>query len=167
MLVFANTAAVVGIAALMFPIIKPHNEPVAFCYLGSRIVEGVLLAMGILFTFMLLALGEDYSGSGSTETGYFQRMAKLMMSGQQMAFQLAMLSLGIGSVLLCYSFYRTRMIPRLFSLLGIVGYLALIASSCLTLLEYEPGWVLFVPGAIFELLFPVWLLIKGFRTQHE
>ncbi len=41
-----NCAAVVGIAVLLFPILKKHNEALALGYVGSRIIESVILIVG-------------------------------------------------------------------------------------------------------------------------
>src|SRR6187399_2904460 len=43
-LMLLNSAFVIGIGVLMFPILRPHNEAIAAGYLGTRIFEGVGLA---------------------------------------------------------------------------------------------------------------------------
>src|SRR3954453_10893877 len=47
-LMLLNSAFVVGIGVLMFPILRPHNKAIAAGYLGTRIFEGVGLAVGVL-----------------------------------------------------------------------------------------------------------------------
>src|SRR4051794_38541145 len=43
-----NSAFVIGIGVLMFPILRPHNKAIAEGYLGTRIFEGVVLAIGVV-----------------------------------------------------------------------------------------------------------------------
>ena len=40
LLLLIDSAAVVGIAVMMFPILKKHNESLALGYVGARIFEG-------------------------------------------------------------------------------------------------------------------------------
>ena len=161
-----NSAAVIGIAALLFPILKVYDEGIAAIYLGSRIVESILLLAGTAVTFVLLSGNESpVDGAAGLENGVWPAaLGMLAVNGREISFQLAMLSLASGSILFCWLLYRQQLIPRLLALLGLAGYAALLASSCLSLSGYEAGSVLFIPGAIFEIVFPVWLLVKGSRS---
>src|SRR5689334_15440734 len=47
-LMLLNSAFVIGIGVLLLPILRPHNEAIAVGYLGTRIFEGVGLAIGVL-----------------------------------------------------------------------------------------------------------------------
>ena len=52
-LMLLNSAFVIGIGVLMFPILRPHNKPIAAGYLGTRIFEGVVLAIGVVSLIVL------------------------------------------------------------------------------------------------------------------
>src|SRR6478735_5191076 len=59
-LMLLNSAIVIGIGVLMFPILRAHNKAIAAGYLGTRIFEGVVLAIGIgslFFCALLLRTG--------------------------------------------------------------------------------------------------------------
>src|ERR1700710_2749800 len=47
-LMLLNSAFVIGIGVLMFPILRAHNHAIAAGYLGTRIFEGVGLAIGVV-----------------------------------------------------------------------------------------------------------------------
>ncbi|MGG4555036.1 DUF4386 domain-containing protein [Paenibacillus sp. FSL W8-0186] len=161
-----NSAAVVGISVLLFPLLKHHSEFTALGYFSSRIIESVLLVLGTISPLVLITLSEAYIAGGGISHASHTELGNLIIKGQEMTFELAMLMLGIGSVMFCCLLYRKKLIPKSLSLLGIAGYIALMASSCLTIIGFEPGFVLFIPGGIFEIIFPVWLIIKGFyRTE--
>ncbi|WP_169085126.1 DUF4386 domain-containing protein [Paenibacillus sp. PL91] len=160
-----NSAAVVGIAILMFPILKPYNESIALGYFGSRIIEAALLIVSIISPLILLALSDQYIAEGAVGDSSFLTIGNLAVRGQEMAFELAMLVLSLGSVMFCSLLYQTKLVPRALSLLGIIGYIALLASSCLSIIGLDPGFILFIPGAIFEIIFPIWLIAKGFMTK--
>jgi uncharacterized protein DUF4386 len=137
---FVNSAAVVGIGVLLFPILRRYSEGMALGYAGSRIIESVLLVVGALSALLLLTL-----------------------RWYDLAFQMAMIALGAGSLLLCYILYKVKLVPRAISILGFVGYIALFAYGWLEIFGLNIGLVLFIPGAIFEIVFPLWLIIKGFN----
>ena len=154
-----NVMAVMGISVLLYGTVKKHSEAIAIGYLGSRIVEAVLLAVGIVATLALLA-------AGSPDDASFRAARVVAVAVRETSFQLAMVSLGAGSLAFCYVLYRARLIPRVLSGLGLLGYVALLASSFLSLAGYEPGAYLFIPGGIFEAVFPLWLIFKGFPKER-
>jgi hypothetical protein len=41
----------------------------------------------------------------------------------------------------------------------------ILALSRIGDVSHGPGMLALVPGGLFELLMPLWLLVKGFRTQ--
>src|SRR5215218_3593433 len=133
---FINSAAVVGIGVLLFPILRRYSEGMALGYAGSRIIESVFLLVGALSALLLLTL-----------------------RWYDLAFQMAMISLGAGSLLLCYILYEVKLVPRAISVLGFVGYIAIFAYGWLEIFGLNLGLVLFIPGAIFEIVFPLWLII--------
>lgn len=160
-----NALDVIGIAIYLFPILKQHSESISLCYLSSRIIESVLLIGSTLGLFILLSLSEQYiAGVEGRRDDYFQTIGQLAMSGQKVAFELAMLFLSIGSILFCYLLYRARLVPQTLSLLGMVGYIALLVSSGLGITGSDRGFVLYIPGGLFELILPLWLIFKGFSA---
>jgi hypothetical protein len=72
-----------------------------------------------------------------------------------------MIILGLGSLPFCYLLYQSRAIPRWLSVVGFIGYAALLAWGALEVSGYSVGYTLFIPGALFEILFPLWIIVKG------
>lgn len=160
-----NAMAVVGIAMLLYPILKRHNEGFALGYFGSRMIESVLLLLSAIGPFVLIALSHDYNSIGAAQAPAMEWLGKMVLELRAVLFQTAMLVLSLGSLLLCHVLYRARLIPRLLSVTGFIGYTALLANSCLAMLGHETGSLLYIPGAVFEIAFPVWLLVKGFHVR--
>ncbi|WP_054023883.1 DUF4386 domain-containing protein [Bacillus sp. FJAT-28004] len=158
-----NSAAVVSIAMLMFPILKKQNEAIALGYFGSRIMESVLLIVSIIGLQLLVILSQEYIASGAVDSEYFQTIGTLVVKGQHAAFDMGMLALSLGSLMFCYLMYRSKLIPRIISVIGLIGYAALFASGCLGIFGLDVGMILYIPGAIFEIIFPIWLIVKGFN----
>src|SRR3954468_8983896 len=56
-LMLLNSAFVIGIGVLMFPILRSHTTATAGGYHGTRIFEGVGLAIGVMTLFVVTGSG--------------------------------------------------------------------------------------------------------------
>ncbi len=160
MLMLVNCLAVIAIGVLMFPIIKRHNEVVALGYAVTRAIEGTLLAVGVVGLLSLIPLSKEWSGGSGLEA-----LGAMAVGFNGWAFQVAMLILGVGSLFFCGLLYQTGLIPRPLALLGLLGYTALMVGAALELLGFNIGLLHFIPGGLFELLLPLWLLVYGFGSS--
>jgi len=159
---------VVGIAILFYPILEKHNRIIAITYVCSRVMECLFLIIGVIVYFLLLNLSQEFIKAGSPDSSYFQTLANVAVEVRYSGYHVAMIILSIASIMLCYLLYKTRLIPRIISMVGIIGYALVFVSAPLDLLGMidttGTGGVLYVPGALFELLLlPIWLFIKGFN----
>ena len=166
LLEFVDAAAVVGIGILMFPILRNHNEAVALGYTGTRIIEFLLIIVSGIGLLLLIPLSQEYIQAGAPDASYFQTLGTLLVAESDMAFQIAMIALGLGSIPFCYLLYKTKLIPRLLSGLGLIGYLALLTGGLLVIFGSNLAMVLYIPGGLFELIFPIWLFVKGFNSSE-
>jgi hypothetical protein len=162
-----NAIAVVGIAMLLQPTLKKYHEAFAFGYFASRIMESALLIISLTGPLILLALSKQFIFNGASGSGdsYLQALGSLTVETHYLLFDMAMLVLSLGSLLFCYILYRSRLVPRWLSITGFIGYTGLLASSSLSIAGLDAGEILYIPGAIFELALPVWLIVKGFNRQ--
>ena len=151
-----NSLAVILIGVLMYPLLKKRAEAVAIGYMAFRLFEWVLLAIGAIaaLSVMRIGLGDD---------GLFTALRAIDM----LSFDVAMLFLGFGSLLLCINLFAWRIVPRIISWIGILGYIGLMTWSILSLHGISANMALFAPGAIFEIVFPLWLIFKGFSDSRE
>src|ERR1700730_13523979 len=74
----------------------------------------------------------------------------------------------VGGLMLGYMLLRTRLVPRGMSVLGLVGYAALLLAAVLDMLGVIDtvggiGLVGLVPGGVFDFVLPIWLIARGFN----
>jgi hypothetical protein len=163
---FINDFTVVGIGLLLFTILKQQRESIAISVLSTRIMEGVLLAIGHISFLTLITISKESIAAGGA-TPVYTTLGLLAQKWSAWTFEVAMLALGIGGVLLSYFLFYSRSAPRWLAVLGIVGYILLFGRSALVLLGYPQGMELFMVGALFEFLFPLWLIFKGFHFNKN
>lgn len=162
---FINNMAVIGIGLMFLPILRRYHPNAAFGYLITRIVEATLLFVSAICILAIIPLSKQYLQTTGDLT-HFETFGLLLKHMKYKGFQIAMVALGFGSFFLCYVLYKTKLVPRFFSILGFIGYTALVAKVFAELLGYSVGGsILYIPGALFEFLMPLWLLIKGFNIS--
>jgi hypothetical protein len=160
--------AVVGDAAhgvLMFPVLRPHNERIAVGYLGFRIVDAVFIAVMALLILVQIPLGSEYLTAGSSDTSYLQALSTVFMQAQLYAYHFGMIALGVASLMLCYTLYRAKLVPRLVAVWGLVGYATILCGSVLEVLGFDLLLIHAIPGGLWELFIGVWLIVKGFNPS--
>jgi hypothetical protein len=144
-LMLLNSAFVIGIGVLMFPILRAHNKGVATGYLGARIFEGVVLAIGVV---ILIVVTGDAAIDANT-----------------VAYNVAEAGLGVGSLFFCALLFRTGLVPRFLAGWGFVGYACFVGGTLLVLFGVAgAGLVGAIPGGLFEVTFGIWLITRGFAS---
>jgi hypothetical protein len=164
-LMLLNSLVVVGMAVLFFPILENHGKRTALAYLASRIVEAVLLAVGVLCLLMILPLAQHAVDAGEASAAWAKALGSLAIQSNTMAYQIAEMSLGLGGVFLCSLLFRTRLIPRFLAGWGVIGYALLLAGAIAEILGIHIGLMLSIPGGLFEMVFAFWLLLKGLQPE--
>jgi len=162
-----NAIAVVGIAILLYPVLRKYNEALMLGYFASRVIESAILMFSLISPILLIMLSGELKGAEPSGRPYLQMIAKVAVESHFILFELAMIVLSLGSLLFCYVLYRSRLVPRFLSIIGFMGYAGLLTSSCLAISGLDVGAILYIPGAIFEILLPLWLMVKGFNLRAE
>jgi uncharacterized membrane protein len=150
---------------LMFPILKHHNERIAVGYLGFRLMDGLIIAIMVLFILVQIPIGSEYVNAGASDASYLQALSTVFMQAQLDAYNIAMTTLGISGLILCYSFYKSKLIPRLLAIWGLVGYATILCGSVLEVLGFNLLTIHAIPGGLWELFIGVWLIVRGFNPS--
>jgi hypothetical protein len=144
-LMLLNSAIVIGIGVVMFPILRPHNKATAAGYLGTRIFEGVVLALGVVSLIVLT--GSDAIDANAA------------------FYNVAEAGLGIGSLFFCALLFRTGLVPRWLAAWGFIGYACFAVGNLLELFGVAgAALVASIPGGLFEWTFAMWLIARGFAS---
>ena len=155
-LVAANSITVIFIGIFLYPIIRKSRPNLALTYFSARLVEGVLLLVGLVALLSLSQVEVDTA---------FVALVPFGQSIQFYAFQLAMIALGMGSIFFCFWMLREKWVPRFLSIWGILGYAMLAIGGVFEIFGYSIGIMLSIPGGLFELCFGVWLMYRGIRSS--
>lgn len=155
MLTDALFVAVIGV--LLYAVGRGIGERIAVGYLATRIFEAVGLAVGVMFVLLPVTLSGQEVRDAATLTA-------VAGQGNAIAYRVAMIALGIGSVPFWYLAYRARLIPRILAALGVAGYAIFSTGYALDILGLDVGLLLAIPGGLFEVAVAIWLIARGFNA---
>jgi Domain of unknown function (DUF4386) len=157
--------ATVGIAIVLYPILKRQHPALALGYAGMRIAELAIAAVGFgLGSLLLVTLSTTGAHGATSET-----LGTLLVALRHWTLTLVYVYTAIGGLMLSYMLLRTRLVPQGLSVLGLIGYPVLLVGTVLdkfglTDVTQGAGLLAVVPGGLFELILPIWLLAKGFNS---
>lgn len=150
---------------LMFPILKKFNERIAIGYLAFRIMDATFIAIMVLFILLQIPLAREYLKAVESNTPLFQSLSTVISQGQQYAYNIGMATLGVAGLLLCYTLYRSRLIPNVLAIWGLVGYAIILLGMLSEIMGSGLSLMSSLPGGLWELFIGFWLIFKGFNAS--
>lgn len=162
--------AVVGDAAhgvLMFPVLKPYSERIAIGYLAFRILDAAFISIAVLFTLLQIPIGSEFLKAAAPNTVFLQSLSTLSVQANLYAYYMAMITLGISGIMLNYIFFKSKLVPRLFSIWGLVGYTVILVGMVSAITGSGLADLSSYPGGLWEMVIGVWLVVKGFNVVPE
>ena len=150
---------------LMYPVLKRQNEFIALGYFSFRIVDAVFIGIHVLFILMQIPLGSEFLKAGAAEGASLKIFSTILLKANLYAYNIGMITLGIAGSMLCYSFYKSTLVPRFVAVWGIVGYVTILIGSVLEVMGFDLMLIHTIPGGLWELFIGVWLIVKGFNPM--
>ncbi len=164
-----NAIAAIGTAVALFPVVKRQNESVALGFVTARLLEAAIIVIGVVSLLAIVTLRQDLAGSAGTDRGSLIEIGRSLVAIRDWTFLLGpSLIPGFSALLLGSLMYRSRLVPRLIAVLGLIGGPLLIASVTVSLFRgNDPITVLAAiataPIFVWELSLGIWLTFKGFK----
>lgn len=155
----------IGTAIVLFPILKKQNESLALGLVAARVLEAGAIFVGTACLMTIVSLHQANAGASALPTAHTLSTLYDRIFLQSQSFMPA-----INDLLLGYMLYKSRLVPRALSLIGIVGAFPLLAVYIAVMLNaVDQHGSLAGAGALlvalFELLLGLWLTFKGFNKE--
>jgi hypothetical protein len=160
--------AVVGDIAhgvLMYPVLKPHGERMALGYLAARIVDAVFIAVMVVLLLLQIPLGGEFLKATAPGMAGLQALSNASVQASQYAYEIGMSAVGLAGLMLCYTLYRARLLPRVLAIWGLVGYTVIFIGMVSAIMGSGLGLISSLPGGLWEMFIGVWLIAKGFNSS--
>jgi Domain of unknown function (DUF4386) len=154
----------ISTAIVLFPVLKKQNEEAALGLVAARILESSTIFVGVAFILSIVTLRQSGEGADAlmTSRALITLYDRIFLLGQ--SFMPAICDMLLGFLL-----YKSRLVPRALSLIGIIGAPLLIVGYMAILFgvidRISPMAALSaVPVALFEFSLGIWLVVKGFNS---
>lgn len=162
------------IPVLMFPIFRKYSEPLA---LGAVVFRGVLEAVTYMalavYWLLLIPVSQEFVKAGTADALTFQAMGAFLTKAGYWTEHLLALVFTIGAMMLYWLFYKTKLVPNWLSLWGFIGAILNFVAAIFNMfdpthpaLSLGVKWGnLIIPLAIQEMVFALWVIVKGFNPD--
>jgi uncharacterized protein DUF4386 len=163
--------SVIGTAVTLFPIIKKQNESIALAYVAGRVVEAVVIVVGIISLLSVVKLRQDFAGATDADTGSLVTVGKSLVVIHNWTFLFGpSLAIGVNTLLLAYLMYTSRLVPRIIPVLGLIGGPLVFVSGTAEMFGlYQQisvwGSIGALPVFAWEMSLAVWMIVKGFQPS--
>lgn len=155
----------IGTAIALYPVLKRQNEGLALGLVASRILEASTMFVGVAFLLSVVTLRQTGAGTSALATSHalVALYDRIFLLGQ--SFMPALNDLLLGFLL-----YQSRLVPKILSLIGIIGAVPLVAGYIAVLFgligQHAPlAGLAALLVALFEFSLGIYLIVKGFKPS--
>ena len=161
----------IGTAVVLYRVVKRYSQTRALGFIAARVFEAAMISVGVLTVLSIVKLHQGAARASGAEATSLVTTGRSLVAIHDWTFLLgpgfmpALNALCLATVL-----YRSRLVPRVIPMLGLIGAPLLVASGISTLFGgvdqvSATAAVAALPIAAWEFSLGVWLVVKGFRPS--
>ena len=155
----------IGTAVTLYPVVKRQNEGAALGFVAARVLEAGMIFTGVVSLLSLVTLRQ--AGASGADAAALVTTGASHVAVYNWAFLLGQsLMPAVNALLLGSLLYRSRLVPRIIPVVGLIGAPFLICTIIATLFggfKLGSPEIAALPVAAWELSLGIWLVVKGFK----
>lgn len=165
---FSCVLAIPLIAIVLYPVLRKVSAVLAIGYVGFRLFEASIFASMEVDKLLVLALSESLSAHPSADVATLEVLSQALTGGGPLAGTTGTiynLVFVVGMLMLNWMLWQGSLVPRWISAWGLISALVLGGVAIIVLFAPIPDTVaivLIAPLAVQEMVFALWLIVKGF-----
>jgi hypothetical protein len=165
--ILLDVATALGVAflgAMLYLVLRRHDERIAMTAFAFYMIEAALLAASRGEAFALLRIAEAYEATGRPD-------ALLSLGGLAYASMdfvgntLHMLAFCLGALLFYGLLVRSGFVPRWLALWGLVATVPMLVGTIAQVFGSSIPFFFYLPYVPFEMVVGGWILIKGLWAE--
>lgn len=170
---FIMAISYIGFAIVVFSLAPQENKNLSIGFLVFRLLAGAFNILGVVIILLLVTLSKEFNDTGTLDMSHYESLGSLLKSGRDIINHVVMILLhSIGGLILYYLLYKTKIVPRWLSLCGLSSTIITILATMLLMFDVIGiitivYIVLSLPLAFFEIVFAIWLVVKGFNACYN
>jgi hypothetical protein len=163
-----NSAAIVVLAVLLYTVLNKQNKIIALIALGWWLAEAIILPISKIRAFALIPLSLRFIEAGAPESSFYQTLGNFLYYGiDRKGLEMHMFFYCLGGILWFYLFYKSRYIPWIFAIWGMIAESVALIGGVLVWFDVKVNYLFFIQLLALELVIGLWLLIKGVKVQQQ
>lgn len=151
------------IAILLLPIFKNYSYSLAFLYLAFSILNFLAIMIDNISVISMLELSNEYVKNGDSNS--LQTIGNLIYQKHRWTHYFYLLISCFPVFVLYYTLYLSKLVPRIFSIFGIIAVLIMFIEELFSIFGHGIGMNMLLPIAIIQLILPLWLIFKGLNSH--
>lgn len=161
----------IGTAVTLFPIVRKQSEGLALGYVCGRVVESTFILVGMICMVTLVRMQQDVAGAAGASAVSLVVAGKTLLAIHDWTFLFGPdMVLGINSLTLAYLMYRSKLVPRVIAILGLVGGPLVFLAATLVLFGVFKQYssiptIAALPVFLWEVSLASWMIVKGFSPK--
>ncbi|HEV2706791.1 MAG TPA: DUF4386 domain-containing protein [Pyrinomonadaceae bacterium] len=168
LLLFVGGAMTVGIAIASWRVFRQHNETLALWLLALAVVNLSLQAVENGAWLSMVSLSQEYARTGAADAGLFQSLAAVVGAAWRWVHYAHLLVVGSWIFVLYSLLYRSALVPRALSAVGLFTVMLHLAGITLPVfMGYRSMMMMGVPLGLSYLALTLWLIVKGFDESRR
>jgi hypothetical protein len=157
--------ASIGTAVVLFPLLKKQNESLALGLVASRVLEASSIFVGVAILMTIVSLHQAGAGPSALASSHTLSILYDRIFLQSQSFLPAVNDLLLGLLL-----FKSRLVPRAISLIGIIGAFPLLAGYIAVMFNVTGqhgslAGLAAILVALFEFSLGIWLVVRGFNPK--
>ncbi|GAA3605481.1 hypothetical protein GCM10022419_107890 [Nonomuraea rosea] len=161
--------ACIGTAVVLFPVVKRQNEAAALGFVAARVLEAAIIVVGIISLLTVVTLRQAATAGADGDS--LVTIGTALVAIHNWTFLLGPGFIpAVNAWLLGYLLYRSRLVPRVIPVLGLIGAPLLFLSATAVLFGLYaqvsvPSAMSAVPIFLWEGSLGLWLVVRGFKPS--
>ena len=155
----------VATAVVAYPVLKRESEMGAIGYVAARLVEAMFIAIGIVSALSFVLMRQEATAASSPVLGhvFVSIYYRAFLVGPSFFAGLA------NGVILGYLMYRSELVPRGMTWLGLIGGPLVMITGVLVMYNAIARGgaiqsIATLPEALWELSLSIYCIVKGFKV---
>lgn len=161
----------IGVASILYILFREYNRSLSVLSAFFRLASIIILCVVALSHYAALFFLADAQYLTVFSTEQLHAFALLSVKLHGAGYNISLLFFGFHLIVLGYLIYSSKYFPRALGILLLTGGLCYLINSITWFLFPELVQLIYpailIPCSIGELLFSLWLLIKGIRKQTQ
>lgn len=165
LLLFLSGMASIVIATVLLPIFKEQNITLAYLYLASSILGFIAISIDNISVLSILELSLQYSENEAKNSDIFDVLGDVFYKRHWWTHYLSLLISCFPVFILYYTFYLSKLIPRVISIIGMIAAVLMFIEMLFSIFGNSISMNMLLPIGLIQLILPLWLIFKGLKVK--